>query len=303
MDASLSARWPADVPRLAPAAPVPGWSLLEEGPHAFALVNGPEQVQEEVPFHAHPVASGRLGRGSDRVFGGRERLARSPCERPRVLHRLLEDRAGGVYHLRDTQPDRGRGIELHARVDELPRHPRPDQSRQSLGAAGAWDHAERDLGLADPGVVREVAQVASERQLQPAAEREARDRGDRDLPDAFQQIADVTERLHARAHLVLAPTGHRLDVGPRREELRAAPDDEGADIGSLFRFTDRFAELDPDPKIDRVRGRAIDADHADAIVDLETNELAHGGAAYPVSIVAAASRVSRSPSTSGVREA
>src|SRR6266566_495004 len=288
--------------RLVPTPPEPGLALLEEGPHAFALVIGPEQVQEQVAFHAHPVGAGRLGRGSDRMLGGRERLARSPRERPRVPDRLLEDRSGGVDHLRDTQPDRRRGIELHPRVHEVTRHPRPDQSRQSLGPAGARDHAERDLGLADPGVVREVAQVASERQLQPAAEREARDRGDRDLPDAFQQVADVTERLHARAHLVLAPAGHRLDVGPRREELRAAQDDEGADVGSLFRFADRFAELDPDPQIDRVRGRAIDADHADAIVDLETNELAHGGAAYPVSIVAAASRVSRSPSTSGVRE-
>src|SRR5438552_1672927 len=167
MDGSLSARWPADVPRLAPAAPEPGRSLLEEGPHAFALVNGPEQVQEEIPFHAHPVASGHLGRGSDRVFGGRERLTRSPCERPRVLHRLLEDRA---------------------------------------------------------------------------------------------------------------------------------------DVGSSFRFANRFAELEPDLQIDRVRGLAVDADHADAVVNLETNELAHGGGAYPVSTAAASASVTRSPSTSGVRE-
>src|SRR5438067_1721035 len=100
-------------------------------------------------------------------------------------------------------------------------------------------------------------------------------------------LPDITERLDARAHLVLAPPGHRLDVGPRREELPAAPHDEGADVGSFFRFANRFAELEPDLQIDRVRGLAVDADHADAVVNLETNELAHGGAAYPVSTAAA----------------
>src|SRR5580765_1823981 len=301
------ARWAVRCPRdgadgrLGPRGPEPGFALLEERPHAFALVRRPEQVQEQRSLDTDPVGSRRLNRRSDRVLRGGERFEGAVRERPGILDRLVEDRLRRVDRLHDAQPERGGRVQLHPRIHEVTRHPGSDEAGQSLRPAGARDHPERDLGLAELRIVRHVAEVAPERQLEAPAERVARDRGDRDLPDTFQQVAGIAERLDARAHLVLGPAGHRLDVGACREELRAAPHHERADVRAVVRFADRLPQLDADPQIDRVRRRAVDADHPDAVIHLETHELAHGGAAYPVSIAAAASRVARRPSTSGVR--
>ena len=50
----------------------------------------------------------------------------------------------------------------------------PDQPGQPLGAAGAGDDAEQDLGLAEHGVLGGEPDVGAERELAPAAEGVAR---------------------------------------------------------------------------------------------------------------------------------
>ena len=59
----------------------------------------------------------------------------------------------------------------------------PDQPGEPLGAAGAGDDPEQDLGLAEHGVVGGEPDVGAQRQLAAAAERVAGDRGDDRLGD------------------------------------------------------------------------------------------------------------------------
>ena len=60
---------------------------------------------------------------------------------------------------------------------------RPDQPGQPLGAAGAGDDAEQDLGLAELRVVGRDPDVGAQRELAAAAERVAGDGGDDGLGD------------------------------------------------------------------------------------------------------------------------
>ena len=97
-----------------------------------------------------------------------------------------------------------------ARVHEVARTTRADQVRQPLRASRPRDHPERDLRLPDGRVVRQEPQVRRERELEPAAEREAVDRRDRDRGDFLEQVAG---RARAR----------RRSDAPRRDPTRPSP--------------------------------------------------------------------------------
>ena len=89
----------------------------------------------------------------------------------------------------------GRELPALLREDELLRDPEAADARESLRAAPAGDDAEVDLRLAESRLARCVADVAAERELAAAAEREAVDRGDRRLRHRLEQPADlVAER-------------------------------------------------------------------------------------------------------------
>ena len=100
---------------------------------------------------------------------------------------------------------------------------------------GPGDDPERDLGLADGGVVGQEPQVRPKGELEPSAEREAVDGRDRDLGDLREEVGRRAERVDGRPHLVGAPLGHRFDVGARGEDAPAAPQDEGSDLVAVGR--------------------------------------------------------------------
>ena len=108
----------------------------------------------------------------------------------------------------------------------------PDQPRQALGAARAGDDAEQDLRLAQLGVVADDPQVAAQRQLAAAAQRVAGDGGDGGLRDARHGGEGVLEADGGPDHVLVGHPGHLLDVGAGREDLRAAVDDHGTDVGA-----------------------------------------------------------------------
>ena len=68
--------------------------------------------------------------------------------------------------------------------------PRPDQTRQALGAAVAGDDAELDLGLAEAGVVRGDAQRAGHGQFAAAAQRKSLDACDHRLAQRLNAPED-----------------------------------------------------------------------------------------------------------------
>ncbi len=74
--------------------------------------------------------------------------------------------------------------------------PRGSEARQTLGAPGAGQQAQLDLRHAEAGRVGRHAQVAGERELEPAAERDAVDGGDRRLGVLFEAVEDVGEEVH-----------------------------------------------------------------------------------------------------------
>ena len=108
----------------------------------------------------------------------------------------------------------------------------PTRRGEPLRAAPSRDDAEQDLRLAEPGLLAGDAEVARQRQLAAAAEREAGDRrdgGSRDVGHRVQRPEEqLTDQLGLGAgdHLVGCLRGAELgDLGARREDPITARDD------------------------------------------------------------------------------
>lgn len=136
--------------------------------------------------------------------------------------------------------------------DELLRARGPDEPRQPLRAAAAGDDAEADLGQAELHPARGVAEVAGERELEPAAEGEPAERGDRRLRqllqrgehrfDAMDALPDVLRRAHRLA---------LLQISAGTERAASAFDDDDARIARAA--SDLF-----DERAKRIQHRPID---------------------------------------------
>ena len=120
-----------------------------------------------------------------------------------------------------------------------------DDARQALGAAGAGQHAEGDLGQADlDRPLARDAQVARERDLEAAAHGVAVERGD----DELRRLLEAQQRLvGVEAEVVLerlVRLFEHVDVGAGAEELLAvAGDDEDVDVVVEARLEDGGVEL------------------------------------------------------------
>ncbi|KAG0762508.1 hypothetical protein G6F22_018622 [Rhizopus arrhizus] len=88
-------------------------------------------------------------------------------------------------------------------------------ARQTLRAAGARDHAQLDLRLAELGGVGGDDDVAHHGQFAAAAQRVAADCGDHGLPDALQGFP-VAGDVFAAVHIHVRPVFHRADIGAGR---------------------------------------------------------------------------------------
>ncbi len=101
----------------------------------------------------------------------------------------------------------------------------PDEPREPLRAAGAGQHAERDLGQADlAGVLRaRCADVGGQRDLEPAADGVAVQRGDHELRRLFEPVQRL---VGVQAEVVLEVGVGVLehpDVAPAQKNFSPAP--------------------------------------------------------------------------------
>ena len=178
---------------------------------------------------------------------GEHRRLREAGEALRELECAIE--MGARRDHLGQQPHR----ERLARVDHPPREdqiqctPESDHARQALGAAVDQRHTPAPLGVAQDGRVCRDPQVAPQRDLEPAREAVAGDRGDRGLGRSEPREAHRALLAHQTA---LHRTG-RLQVRSGAEgELTGTGHDEHASV--LVRLEAQVC------LVQRGRGRAVD---------------------------------------------
>src|SRR5262249_23656714 len=154
-------------------------ALLDERRHAFLGVLAREELAELVRLALEVLDVVALERVVRRALDRGERERRLRGEQLSNLARLVDSRV--VHRVHKADPQRLRGTDDAARQDQVLRDAEAADPRQALGPAPAGDDPEVDLGLAELRAGRRVAQVARERELAAAAEREPVDRGDRRL--------------------------------------------------------------------------------------------------------------------------
>ncbi len=97
----------------------------------------------------------------------------------------------------------------------------PDQARQALRPGVAGNEAEVDFRLAQLRRVGGEPQRARHRELAPAAERVAVDRGDHRLAEVLDQVEDVLPGQRVFAAGRRGQHGELVDVGAGDERLVA----------------------------------------------------------------------------------
>jgi hypothetical protein len=161
------------------------------------------------------------------------------------------------------------GRDVAAADDHVERRLRTDEARQALRAAAARDDADQDFRLSDPGARHGDAVVAGERNLEPAAERIAVDRGG--------------DRLLARIEDVVHPLPRDRARPVRAELTNVGAGNEGAAGADQYHRFDRrvgVAALDTgDDALGHTRRqcvdrRIVDRDDADPVDRLETDQFA-----------------------------
>src|SRR5207244_9093705 len=106
------------------------------------------------------------------LLRGRERERRLRRERARELERLRQQLVRWEDGADETAAERLVGVERTAGQDQLLRDAEPDHAGEPLRSAPARDDADVDLGLTEPCACDGVTDVARERELATAAERE-----------------------------------------------------------------------------------------------------------------------------------
>ena len=120
------------------------------------------------------------------------------------------------------------------RHDHVERVLETDQPGQPLRAAGAGQQAELHFRQRDLRARRDDAEVAAERQLEPATHADAADRGDHRLGAALDD-ADHGAQERLRRHLRRAEF---VDVGAARKRLGRSDEHDRLDAGIGFRLLD-----------------------------------------------------------------
>ena len=159
---------------------------------------------------------------------------------------------------------------------------RAAQPRQPLRAAGARNDAEQHFGLTDLGAGDGDAVVTRHRELEPAAERVAVNRGDERLArrlrsacsrawTASDRSSDCSRVLSVLKMLMSAPA---MNVVPAPMSTIASA------AGSLAGARDGVADAFRDAGTQRVDRRIVDGDDGDAIANVVANQLRHGPLQY-----------------------
>ena len=160
-----------------------------------------------------------------------------------------------------------------------------DEARQPLRAAAAGDQAELDLGLPELGVLRRDPDVAGHRQLEPAAQAVAVDRGDDRCAAGVHprgQLLDPARRTGLGR--LLDRFAHRRelgDVGAGDERLLAlAADHDRARLVRAVELVVGLLQLLEQSRRERVHGWMVEGDDRDAAVLLDLDVLSHSTPSY-----------------------
>ena len=169
---------------------------------------------------------------------------------------------------------------------------RPHDPRQALGAARTGRHSEPNLGQPQPAGLGRHADVAAQRQLEPAAEGVPLDRGDGRHRQARQAVGRA--RLEGMS-LTTVRSALRLELPDVRaggeRPIALAGDHDHPDIARRRGLEDieRTTELDEELARDEVERRVGDREVGDG-AQLEPDETGHGAlaksAARPIGPVA-----------------
>ena len=205
----------------------------------------------------------------DHLLGEARRDRRLRRDRPRDRLRLAEPVLGDA---RDkSRRQRFVRAQEPAREDDVHGDRFPDRARQALRAAGAGDDADAGLRLAELRGRRCDDQVARHRQLVPAAEAVAGDRRDDRRPGR----ADPVPALDAArvVHVDRRSRGHLADVGPRRERLLAAGEDDAANPVLAVKLLERLDDAVHQLVGERVQPLgAVHGHDGDLLVALDRHE-------------------------------
>ncbi|MBV8480608.1 MAG: enoyl-CoA hydratase/isomerase family protein [Actinobacteria bacterium] len=202
--------------------------LFDEGAQPLARILGGAREIERLALQLDPGLERRLEGGVDRL------LRQAHGDRP-----LRRDLAGDPFGLLEPrfrggdarhEPVRERlARRQHAPGEDHVHGERlADGAREPLRAAGAGEHTEVDLGLAELRRLGRDDQVAEHRQLAAASETEAGHRRD----DRRAHLADRVPSLESRALVERHRRSRRelVDVRPRREGAVPAGEDDRADL-------------------------------------------------------------------------
>jgi len=161
--------------------------------------------------------------------------------------------------------------------DHLERLFGSDQARQALGAAGAGQEPELDLGQADARPGNGNAEMAGKRHLEPAAE-------GRPVKCRYHRL---WHRLDHRDDLGEARRLRRLaefgDVGAGEKGASGAGDDHGLDRRVLASLAQRLGEAGADLVLERVDWGVVGGDDRDLAVLAEIDagvDVAHNGLGF-----------------------
>ena len=258
-----------------------GAPLLQERPHAFALVRRAEQAAGTAAAPVHALGPPGAERRPDRRLRGGQRGAGAPRERRRrrpPAGRGPPRRAARVRRARARAPPRppraGR-----CRPGRAPA--RAHQVGEPLGATGPRDHAEPDLGLADrarrrPGTAGRAPSASSS--PPPSAN---------PLTAAIETFGMASSRSHASpsastrrpdllgphsAIALMSAPAAKIFGRPRRRSppRRRARPPRGSPL-----------QLHPHLQIDRVGRRTVEADRRRRRRPPRAARLPHRGASYP----------------------
>src|SRR5262245_9282419 len=252
--------------------------LFAEGRDSFAGIAGRGREPRTERFERRPEAFAEPG--VDELLRRLDRGRRILGDAARQLKGPRRESVGG-YDLIDEPPGGScRGVDGLAREDQLLRAARADDARQTLGAGPARHCADRHFREREARVHARDPQVASERELEPAAVSDAADRGNRRLAEAREPVerpmAVPNPALPHPQRAERAPFGN---VGARAEGLRRSRDDDhrahrGITLEPRARCLQRLEH--------RHRQRvqlvgAVERDRGDRAVDREAKVVAHVG--------------------------
>ena len=155
-----------------------------------------------------------------------------------------------------------------------------DEPWQPLRAACAGDQAELDLRLPELRVLGRDPDVAGHRELEPAAQAVAVDRGDHRGATGVHppaELLDPARRAPFRGLLDRRAQRRELrDVGACDERLLAgAAEDESADLVGAVEAVVLLLELLDELGREGVDGRVVERDDRNRAVLLDLHELCH----------------------------